>query len=103
MYLKVKYDTLNDTGKFFIDKSDELDNLAVEINQLIEDLKKYWDGKDYDVFESRYKRNTRKVTATAIELNAFGNALKTISGAYQGIDTDFEKRVRKMRNDKYEE
>lgn len=102
MYLKVKYDDLKETGKFLVDKSDELDDLVGDIKVLIDELKGYWDGTDYNKFISSYNRNLRKVTATVIELNALGNALKKISSIYQGIDTDFEKKVSKMRNDKYE-
>jgi uncharacterized protein YukE len=102
MYLRVKYDSLNDTGKYFVQKSDELDQLVKEIRTLTNDLKQYWDGNDYKVFINTYNNRLREVTATSIELNAIGNALNKVSDLYSGVDNDFGKRVQSMRKEDYE-
>ena len=101
MYLKVEYNNLNDTGKYFLEKSKELDTLVKEIDSLKEELKNYWDGDDYYTFVNSYNNHLKEVTATAIELNAFGNTLKKVSNVYEDLDVSFGNRVHKMRNDKY--
>ena len=102
MYLKVKYDHLQDTGTFFISKSDEIDDLMEEMKSLSQELKSYWDGTDYEQFMNRYNQRIKEATATSIELNALGNALNKVSALYQGIDTDFGNKVQRMRKDKDE-
>ncbi len=102
MYLRVKYDSLSDAGKYFVKKSDELETLVKEMKTLTNELKAYWDGNDYNVFLNRYNNRLKEVTATSIELNALGNALNKVSDLYSGIDSDFGKRVQKMRKEDYE-
>jgi len=102
MYFKVKYDVLNDTGRYLVNKSEEIDKLVNEIKTLSVALKNHWNGKDYESFINSYNKNLKKVTATTIELNALGNALCKVSGIYQGLDYEFENKLQKMRNDNYE-
>ena len=102
MYLRVKYDNLNNTGNYFVQKSDELKTLVEEIRTLTNELKTYWDGNDYNVFVNKYNERLREVTATSIELNALGYALNKVSDLYSGIDNDFGKRVQSMRKKDYE-
>lgn len=97
MYLKVKYDNLQDVGTYFVSKSEELDKVLEDIKSLSNELKNYWDGTDYDKFVNRYNVYIKDAIATSIEINALGHALKKISDLYLGIDNDFGNKVNSMR------
>lgn len=98
MKLRAEYDTIKAIGEFFISESDELDSNIDDIKKLIEELSYYWKGTDYDVFRNNSISNITNVENTAIEFNAFGNALKKISGIYGGIDNDFSTKIKRVRN-----
>ena len=98
MKLRAEYDEIKILGDFFIKESEDLSGNIDDIKKLIEELSNYWKGKDYEVFRNNSISNITNMENTSIEFNAFGNALKKISGIYSGIDNDFSTKIKRVRN-----
>ena len=98
MRLKAEYDSINAIGTYFVEESKELENNINDINRLIEELSKYWKGTDYETFKNNSTSNMTNVINTAIEFNAFGNALKKISRIYGDIDNDFGTKLKRVKD-----
>ena len=100
MKLKSEYENLDAVGDFFVVESDELETKIKELIGYTEELGKYWQGDDYDVYKNNSISNLQNITNTSIEFNAYGNALKKISKIYGELDNDFSIKLRRM--NKYE-
>ena len=102
MYLKAKYDVIQDVGKDFVTKSDEIDTTINEMKSLLDELETYWSGEDYNNFKNSYLTSINKANATMIELNALGHALTKVGIVYSIVDNDFYDELESMRKRKYE-
>ncbi len=103
MYLKAKYDVIQNVGKTFVKKSDDINTTINDIKSLLDELEKYWSGVDYDNFKSSYLDSLNKANNTMIEMNALGYALTKAGIVYSIVDNDFYNEIKsmgKMKNEK---
>ena len=102
MYLKAKYDVIQNVGNNFVKKSDDIDTTLNEIKSLLDELETYWSGEDYDNFKNSYLTSINKANVTMIELNAIGHSLTKVGIVYSLVDNDFYDEIESMRKRKYE-
>ena len=102
MYLKAKYDVIQNVGNTFVKKSDDINSVIGEVKKLLDELENYWSGEDYDNFKSSYLESINKANITMIELNALGHAITKAGIVYSLVDNDFYKEIESMRKRKDE-
>ena len=96
MRIKAECETIEEIGDFFIDEGEELEKNVNDILKLMEELGQYWEGEDFNVYSNNATSNIENITNTAIEFNAFGNAIKKASGVYKEVDNLFYNKMKRM-------
>ena len=102
MRVEANYKDLNSLGDYLVSEADDFNKKINNMINKLEELETYWSGPDYDNYREVYKTYLLNTKTTYIELNAFGNALKTVSGLYSGVDNDFGNEMRRFGNEKWQ-
>lgn len=97
MTINADYEQLEGLGTMFLNKKEELNILLTDLMEIInDDLHKGW-GKDvYEEFRGKSITYIENLANMLNDLNYVGEYLKKSSRAYNSLDEDFNKDMRKV-------
>lgn len=84
--IKVDIDSLNEFGKYLVDKSIEFDSITKKMNSSIESLSGSWDGVDASNFKSN-------ASCYITNLQALRQSMDALGGTVQGCASKYNERV----------
>ena len=102
MQLRVKYDELQETGKYINEKNEELKEVFDNIQKLIDEIPNAWKGVDSEIFVKNATEymNIQKEKRKKVE--TLGAIITKVSGNYKNKDAEWEDKIKKeSRIDEY--
>ena len=95
MKLRVKYDELEDTGKYIGEKNEEIDTILRNIQKIIDKLDTAWVGEDHDLFVEKATSIINSQQEKRQDVGALSEMLTKVSGKYKTKDTEWEDKIKK--------
>lgn len=95
MKLRVKYDELQETGKYINEKNEELKEVLDNIQKLIDEIPNAWKGEDSEIFVNNATAymNIQKEKRKKVE--TLGAIITRVSGNYKSKDTEWGEKIKK--------
>ncbi len=98
MYVRADYEMISSLSEYLITMADEYKEIINDMMSKLDELENYWSGPDYENYRESYKSYLRDIKTTYVQLNAYGNALKKVSGFYSDIDVKFGEAMKRFGN-----
>lgn len=95
MKTNIKYNEIMNLSKEVITKSQEIDLLFTNIEEIIDSVKTAWNGKDSEEFIKASKDNIKEEKEKNKRLYKFGENLELVANDYIEIDNAFYEEVKK--------
>ncbi len=94
MELKVKYDELEEIGKFLTSKSNELNTCFDNLKSIINSIDDGWKGKDSETFVKEANEYMDKKEDSFKKVEDMGKILTVISNNYKNKDREWANAVK---------
>lgn len=95
MNLRVKYDELQNTGKFMSQKDDELKTYLDNIQKLFDKIPEAWIGADSEVFVNNATQYINEQKEKEKKVEVLAKIITIVSGNYKDKDVEWENKVKK--------
>ena len=95
MKTNIKYNEIKEISKEIVAKSQEIDLLFTNIEEIIDSVESAWNGKDCSEFIKTAKENIKEEKERNKRLSKFGENLEIVSNDYIELDNNFYNEVKK--------
>ena len=95
MKTNIKYNEIKDLSKEVVSKSQEIDLIFSNIEEIIDSVESAWNGKDCEEFIKASKESIKEEKVKNQRLNKFGENLELVANDYIEIDNRFYNDVKK--------
>lgn len=96
MDFKVDYIELNDTGLDLEALDRDLTNKFQELLKIVDDLEKYWSGRDYDNFKSNVLEFVLGLNPMIEDIDYIAKFMTKAASTYSNNDTGWLNKVKKL-------
>ena len=94
----VDYDKLGTLGKFTLEKSESIDEIYNDLNNICNEMDTYWRSEDSSVYLGNITNYISNKIKENVDIASTGLVLKKISSKYSDQDSKWEKDLISLEN-----
>ena len=94
MDFNVKYEELNEIGKYIEAKANEIDRIFDNIKKIADSVNDAWKGKDSDVFVSKVVNRIEKEKENNKKVRLMYDMISFVSGNYKDKDLEWKSKMK---------
>ena len=94
MSTNVKYEELNEIGKYIEAKANEIDRIFDNIKKIADSVNDAWKGKDSDVFVSKVVNRIEKEKENNKKVRLMYDMISFVSGNYKDKDLEWKSKMK---------